>query len=599
MAESQRALRDRLREAGLGRHADALAALARDSVRLRAGEAVSRPRAAPRHVATAVPGIETAIAIGSSTRHRVALLADGTVRSWGHDVAGQLGDGTKVPRPAPVAVRDLVDVRAIAVGDDHTLALTGDGAVFAWGLNDRGQLGDGTNESRRRPVVVPGLERGVRAVAAGTTSSFAWLEDGRVLAWGGRGVPSALDPALHRDRPAPFEELRDVVAIAGGRAYHLALTADRRVVWWGLSRELGPDGGLGGSLSTTPTPQPGLPAMTALADGHSHSLALDETGRIWAWGLNWFGERGDDARGYRPRDPAPIGSELGPVRALVALGHVSLALTAERRVVAWGHNADYALGDPEDRISRHSAMPVAGLSDDVIAISYDLALRADGTVMEWGDSLPTGAPAWDDGLPLGATKMGGRPDLPKGARWPRADGRPMTFLAQIALAEVAAHDTARLLPARGRLAVFCDLEDPLMTAALVLFDDTDDLVRPAPPRGAPPELDGAVTLEAAPELGLCPAASEPVLRLGLSQEEYWAYDELVDPHDEPRHRMLGHPDVVQDDPRRDPQEQLLLQLDFSQQPVFELGEGRLYFFFAAADLAAGRLDRARLVYQQT
>ncbi len=160
-------------------------------------------------------------------------------------MAGQLGDGTKVARPAPVVARDLVDVRAIAVGDDHALALTGDGAVFAWGLNDKGQLGDGTREPRRRPVVVPGLERGVRAVVACTTSSFAWLEDGRVLAWGGCGFPNPVDGALHRDRPAPVEALHDVVAIAGGRAYHLALTADGRVLWWGLSRALGPDGGLG------------------------------------------------------------------------------------------------------------------------------------------------------------------------------------------------------------------------------------------------------------------------------------------------------------------------------------------------------------------
>lgn len=145
--------------------------------------------------------------------------------------------------------------------------------------------------------------------------------------------------------------------------------------------------------------------MTALAAGYSHSLAVDETGRVWAWGLNCFGERGDDARGYRPREPAQVGSDVGPVRALAAVGHVSLALTAERRVVAWGSNAAHALGDREDRTSRHTAMPVAGLADDITAISYCLALRADGTVMQWGDGLPTGDPAWDDGLPVG----GGRP----------------------------------------------------------------------------------------------------------------------------------------------------------------------------------------------
>ena len=235
------------------------------------------------------------------------------------------------------------------------------------------------------------------------------------------------------------------------------------------------------------------------------------------------------------------------MRGLAAVGHVSLALTAAGVVVAWEHNAAHALGDPEDRTSRHTAMPVAGLADNIIAISYGLALRADGTVMQWGDGLPTNHQAWDDGLPVGTTKMGGRPDLPKSVRWPRADGRPMTFLAQIALADVAAHDTSKRLPARGRLAVFCDLEDPQMAAASVLQADTGELARPVPPRGAAPKLDGAVTLEPAPELALCPVGSELVLRLGLSQEEYWTYVELVDPHDEPRHRMLGHPDVVQDD----------------------------------------------------
>lgn len=496
-------------------------------------------------------------------------------------------------------MRDLVDVGAIAVGGAHTLALTKSGAVFAWGFNANGQLGDATKESRRRPVVVPGLEGGVRAVAAGSTSSFAWLEDGSVLAWGGCIYPRAVDARFHRDRSSSFEGLRDVVAIAGGSAHHLALTADGRVLTWGSSSVLGPDGGLQGSHSAIPTPLPGLSAVTAVAAGDSHSLALDEAGRVFAWGLNWFSERGDDARGYRPRDPAHVSNGAGPVRALAGASHASLALTAEGGVVGWGSNAARALGDAEEGTSRHTAMPVAGLAGDIIAISYGTALRADGTVMQWGDGLPTGDPAWDDGLPVGATKLGGRPDLAKGVRWPRADGRPMTFLAQVALADVAAQDTTKKLPARGHVAVFCDLEDPQMTTATILLTDTRDLTRPAPPRGAPPELDGAVALQPESELTLCPAESELVHRLGMSEEEHWAYVDLVDSDGEPRHRMLGHPDVVQADPRSAPHEQLLLQLDLGQQPVFEVGERRLYWLIAPDDLARGKLDRARVIYQQT
>ncbi len=63
--------------------------------------------------------------------------------------------------------------------------------------------------------------------------------------------------------------------------------------------------------------------------------------------------------------------------------------------------------------------------------------------------------------------------------------------------------------------------------------------------------------------------------------------------------MLGHPDVVQEDPRADRGEVLLLQVDFAEETVFELGEGRMFWFVAASDLAEGKLDRTRVVFQQT
>lgn len=175
----------------------------------------------------------------------------------------------------------------------------------------------------------------------------------------------------------------------------------------------------------------------------------------------------------------------------------------------------------------------------------------------------------------------------------------MTFLAQVALADVAPHDATASLPTGGHLAVFFDFEDPEMATARVLYAGTGELVRPAPPRGAPPELDGAVALEPEPELTPCPVESEPVRRLGLSSQDWRAYDDVIEREQEPRHRMLGHPDVVQDDPRAGDHELLLLQLDFAEQTVFELGEGRMYWFIAASDLAQGRLDRARVVFQQT
>jgi len=59
-------------------------------------------------------------------------------------------------------------------------------------------------------------------------------------------------------------------------------------------------------------------------------------------------------------------------------------------------------------------------------------------------------------IPIGASKIGGRPDLPVGVAWPERDGRPLAFLAQFNLAEVAAYDVEHALPPTGMLYFFYD-----------------------------------------------------------------------------------------------------------------------------------------------
>ena len=118
-----------------------------------------------------------------------ALLSDGTVRAWGSNRFGQLGDGTKTDRKTPVQVTGLSGVKAIAAESNTTwykdsdaasenwsvFALRSDGTVWAWGNNRFGQLGDGSKTERKTPVQVKGLV-GVKALATGF---------GRVLAVAG------------------------------------------------------------------------------------------------------------------------------------------------------------------------------------------------------------------------------------------------------------------------------------------------------------------------------------------------------------------------------------------------------------------------------
>jgi hypothetical protein len=63
-------------------------------------------------------------------------------------------------------------------------------------------------------------------------------------------------------------------------------------------------------------------------------------------------------------------------------------------------------------------------------------------------------------IPLGASRVGGVPDMPAGSSWPVApDGRPLTFLAQLDLADAAGPEPKRLLPARGYLYFFYDVQE--------------------------------------------------------------------------------------------------------------------------------------------
>ena len=121
-----------------------------------------------------------ATAVTAGRVHTVSMLEDGTLRAWGDNFYGQLGDGTITNCSTPVRVIDpwdatglLTGVTAIAPGFRHTVALLGAGILRSWGNNFYGQLGDGmfTDSSTPMQVIDPsdptGFLTGVTVVAAG------------------------------------------------------------------------------------------------------------------------------------------------------------------------------------------------------------------------------------------------------------------------------------------------------------------------------------------------------------------------------------------------------------------------------------------------
>jgi len=85
-------------------------------------------------VPTKVAGIANARSIVSGNGDVAVLLADKTLRMWGHDGWGQIGVGTSgfyQPLPKKPAITNVAAIYAIA---NRTFAVKTDGTVWWWGV---------------------------------------------------------------------------------------------------------------------------------------------------------------------------------------------------------------------------------------------------------------------------------------------------------------------------------------------------------------------------------------------------------------------------------------------------------------------------------
>src|SRR5437763_967943 len=247
-----------------------------------------------------VSGLSGAAAIAASN-HNLALLSTGTVRAWGNNSHGQLGNRNNTGPDScsfgacsmtPIPVGGLSGVVAISVGDAHSLALLSNGTLMAWGMNSSGELGIGNTTGpdmcggqacSTKPIPVPGLSN-VVAVSAGSGYTFARLANGAAKSWGanysgqlGNGTDSA-DPS-----PTPISSLSAVSAVAAGDTQSLALLSNGSARSWGYNGAgtLGNGNNAGPetcnssvACSKTPIPVSGLKNGTAVATGLQHDLAL-------------------------------------------------------------------------------------------------------------------------------------------------------------------------------------------------------------------------------------------------------------------------------------------------------------------------------------
>ncbi|HEV2461721.1 MAG TPA: YwqG family protein [Ktedonobacterales bacterium] len=184
--------------------------------------------------------------------------------------------------------------------------------------------------------------------------------------------------------------------------------------------------------------------------------------------------------------------------------------------------------------------------------------------LAWPAIRLTTTPADEATLAVGVSKLGGQPDLPANTTWPEKQGAPLSFVAQVRLADAHPFDVTQSLQSTGLLSYFYDGQqatygtDPADRDGWRVFSfdaASGQLQRRPLPQALPATARFKPCTVAYSQI--LTLAQQPALEIpGLSwtpdmQRTYeGATSSLTDnPAGAPQHQLLGHPNTLQDDMR--------------------------------------------------
>ncbi|RMA44375.1 hypothetical protein CI603_07695, partial [Bifidobacterium sp. wkB338] len=384
--------------------------------------------------------------VSAGYNYSLAVGSDGYAYAWGHNGFGQLGNdsiptgqfNSNARSLVPVRVRDPdsttdtskgLKVTQVSAGYNYSLAVGSDGYAYAWGHNGFGQLGNdsiptGQFNSNARSLVpvrvrdpdsTTDTSKGLKVtqVSAGYDHSLAMDSNGNAYAWGDdkygqlgdrttiqQTTPVMVKKPDHKtyaDLPEDFT----YVQVSAGGDHSLAVGSDGYAYAWGYNYY----GQLGNNTSDDHSSIPvrvldpdsptdaskGLKTIQ-VSGGQEHSLAVDSEGHVYAWGLNSYGQLGDNTRNNRTIPVKVFVSNRSTSSAYHLLNAVlvsggwrhSLAISTDGNANAWGENRYGQLGDNSRNDSNVPVPVVFPLPPVITGIRFDTSpgmnlTRGDGS----------------------------------------------------------------------------------------------------------------------------------------------------------------------------------------------------------------------------
>lgn len=307
----------------------------------------------------------------------------GSVKCWGDNDLGQLGDGTKKMRMIPTPVVGLPsDIASVSVGESHACALSTSGVVNCWGLDSYGKVGEFNKSNTKK------TDQHYIAVAAGGEHTCFIDSAGAVKCQGHNGYGQLGNNSI--SKTASLTQVANlesgVTAISAGRAHTCALKSGAILCWgWNSYGQLG----LGDTRDRqVPTHVSSLEnGVTAISAGNDFTCAVKSTGELLCWGRNLYGQLGDNSKTSR-RTPTPVSGLASNGISTVSAGHgYACALKTSGTALCWGTQFD-------DNGANYPA-PVPTVIDAERGVSFaqisasgthSCAITSSGETMCWGDN---------------------------------------------------------------------------------------------------------------------------------------------------------------------------------------------------------------------
>ncbi|MBU1241834.1 hypothetical protein KKD52_08940 [Myxococcota bacterium] len=274
--------------------------------------------------------------------HFCGLISGGTIRCWGRNDSGQIGDNSTINRNVPTLASSAYAFTQVASGYYHNCALTTSNNILCWGGNGDGQLGTANNTDYRVPTSINGFYT-YSAVAAGGTHTCALDTAGKAWCWGynGFGQLGNNSTTSATSRVAVNGTLVFSKIYAGG-GVSCGITTGGATYCWGQ----GTYGQLGRGSTTNssiPVLVSGSHAFERLALYGAHVCGITTAGALYCWGYNNVGQVGVGNL-LNQTTPQRITSSLTYTNVGVG-AYATCAVESAGGLWCWGENSNSQLGN--------------------------------------------------------------------------------------------------------------------------------------------------------------------------------------------------------------------------------------------------------------